>query len=640
MGVSSDLLGRLGGSRVASGLTDFFAMILGFFNMLFKPVEAFMKIIVENSLGISRMSWILDLSIAASAILYVFMTEVTDIPTANDFAVTEVVARSMVFVSGLSLTLVTMSAVVGYLFATGTYGSGAVAGFFEGLTFSDRYDIYLATFRHGIHSVLAVSVAMLWGLNDDRTIRWAGSTGGDDDTTLTFLLVLFIALAVSKFLSEVKHGEDAREMMVKAETIGDSAELKPDYKFKHARGAALTVSTGLLVYMLANADLGAGFFSFIGGNMVALSLSVYILVVALERIAGRREWVVGGAGGLVVTGVISFWNLISAGMALAEDKNQSAVVVALGVIFLDAMRVGYGQPVPEKAVVSDVRKVFLRLLQALAGVVAFVYVTKVNDGDHVTVSPLLFGVALASALVKIVGVSYIGKDMFKTSTEHHFRELASTGLLLSSAYLWSHPLDDSKSDSIAVLFLVIGILCRFLDSVLDFMMTGKDALKYISWDKDEEDEGVESPTSDNPRTWLTLLSLATSLAFAAMAMDEKFDHIKLGGNVTVDGTVTKRPLDKELSDSMIVAVTFISIHLAVVLISIVSDTVPQAAIGALSRSKFIRFAVTTTVLSSLAVAAGSIGFGTGTLSSDSAQSDIMSALVAYLFADVVGRELL
>ena len=304
------------------------------------------------------------------------------------------------------------------------------------------------------------------------------------------------------------------------------------------------------------------------------------------------------------------------------------------------MRVGYGQPVPEKAVVSDVRKVFLRLLQALAGVIAFVYVTKVSDGDHAAVSPLLFGVALASALVKVVGVSYIGKDMFKTSTEHHFRELASTGLLLSSAYLWSHPLDDSDSDTIAVLFFVIGILCRFLDSILDFMMSGKDALKYISWDKEDDDQGVESPTSDNPRTWLTLLSLVTSLVFASMAMHEKFDHIKVGGNVTVDGVEQDRPLDKELSDSMIVAVTFLSIHVAVVLIGIAADVVPQAAIGALSRSKLIRFAVTTTVLSSLAVASGRIGFDSGTLSSDSAQTDIISALVAYLFADVVGRELL
>ena len=640
MAVSKGLLERLGASQVSNAIINFFAMIMGAFNMLFKPVEAFVKLVVENGAGISRMTWILDLAIAVASLLYVFMTEVTDVPMSGAFAVSEITARSVVFVSGLALTLVTMSAVLGYMFAS-TNTPGAIDKLIGGLTFSDKYDVYLATFKHGIHSMLTVAIAMLWGLNDDRTIRWVGSTDGDDDTTLTFLLILFIALMVSKFFSEVKHGEDAREMTVKEETIGDAVALKGDYRFKHARGAALTVSTGLLVYMLVNSDTSEGFLSFIGGKMVALSLSVYILVVSLERIAGSSEWVIGGAGGLVVTGVVSFWNLIAAGMALAEDKSQEAVVVALGSIFLDAMRVGYGQVVPEKAVISDVRKVFLRLLQALAGVAAFVYITKSETGEHAASSPLLFGVALSSALVKVVGVSYIGKDMFKTSTEHHFRELASTGLLLSSAYLWSHPLDDSASSTVAELFFAIGILCRFLDSILDFMMTGKEAVKYISWDKEDEDEGVESPTSDNPRTWLTLLSLVTSLVFASMTMHEKFDHIKLGGNATVDGVVTERPLDKELSDSMIVAVFFISLHILVVLIGIASDVYPAAAIGALSRSKFIRFAVTTIVLSSLAVASGAIGFeGVGVFSTDAAQTDIISALVAYLFADVVGRELL
>merc|ERR1711871_1563558 len=228
--------------------------------------------------------------------------------------------------------------------------------------------------------------------------------------------------------------------------------------------------------------------------------------------------------------------------------------------------------------------------------------------------------------------SYVGKDLFKTSTEHHFRQLASTGLLLSAAYLWEHPLDDSASSTAAQLFFAIGILCRFLDSILDFLMSGKDALKYISWDLGGE--GVDSPTSDNPRTWLTLLSLVVSLVFASMTMHEKFDHIKLK-----DG----KAADKELSDSMIVAVTFISVHVAVVLLGLISEIpgAKMASLGALSRSKFVRFAVTTTVLSSLAVAAGAIGFeGSGVLSSEAVQMDIVSALVAYLFADVVGRELL
>ena len=627
MGATSDLLERVGASRVSQAVVNFFAMIMGLFNMIFRPVEMVAKTIIDASAGVSRVGWALDLAIAIAAIVYIFMTEVTDIPK-GAFAVTEVTARGVVFLSALSLTLLSLSSVLSYLFTTDGL-LGPVAGL-VGAGFSEKYDAYQATFRHGVHSMLTVAIAMLWGLNDDRTVRWSGSEDGDDDSTLTFLIGLFIALTVSKFLSEVRHGQDARALVADKEILGSSAALNVDYRFKHARGAALTVSTGLLVYMLANADLSGGALSFIGSKMVALSLSVYILVVSLERIAGQKEWVIGGAGGLVITGAVSFWNLIAAGIALAEDKSQQAVVVALGSILLDAMRVGYGQPVPEIGVVSDVRKVFLRLLQALAGIVSFVLITSTETGEHSASTSLLFGVALASALVKIVSISYVGKDLFKTSTEHHFRQLASTGLLLSAAYLWEHPLDDSASSTAAQLFFAIGILCRFLDSILDFLMSGKDALKYISWDLDGE--GVDSPTSDNPRTWLTLLSLVVSLVFASMTMHEKFDHIKLK-----DG----KAADKELSDSMIVAVTFISVHVAVVLLGLISEIpgAKMASLGALSRSKFVRFAVTTTVLSSLAVAAGAIGFEE-VLSSSDVQTDILSALVAYLFADVVGRELL
>lgn len=649
MGLSSDLLDRIVSPQCSESVTTGFAMLMSFLNMLFTPVEYFVKAIVEYSLGISRFMWVLDLAIAVGALFFVFMTEVTDV-SGGAFGVSELTARSVVFLSGISLTLVTISAGLSYMFAADR--ESPVANLFAGATFSKVYDEYLATFKHGIHSMLVVSLSMLWGLDADRDIIWVGAaenatTGEEDalDSTRLFVIILFVAVLVSKFMSEVKHGEDAREIAIEKEVIGESVALRSGYQFKHARGAALTVSTGLLVYMLVNGDTTDGVWSFLETHLISLSLAIYILVVSLERIAGKSEWVTGGAGGLVVTGIVSTLNLYAAGLALAEDKTQSAVVVVLGVIFLDAMRVGYGQPVPEKAIVSDTRKVFIRLLQALAGIVCFMFVTKGFDGEgfdgeQAATSALLQGVAIASALLKIVGISYIGKDLFKTSTEHHYRELASTGLLLSSAYLWSHPLDENTGSAVAISFFVIAILCRFLDSVMDFMMTGKSLVKYISWDREDEDTGINSPTTDNPRTWLTLLGLLVSLVFSAMVMNEKIDHIRIDGNATVVNTTVDRPLDKELSNSMIVAVFFTALHIAVVFIGIVSDVFNPAAIGALSRSKFIRFAVTTTVLSSLAVAAGAIGFGDDSYSSDSVQMEIVSALVAYIFADVVGRELL
>jgi hypothetical protein len=637
MGLSSDLLERIVAPQCSESVTRGFAMLMSFLNMLFTPVEYFVKAIVEYSLGISRFMWVLDLAIAVGALVFVFMTEVTNVPM-SAFGVSELTARSVVFLSGISLTLVTISAGVSYMFATDS--ESAVANLFAGATFSKVYDEYLATFKHGIHSMLVVSLSMLWALDPDRNIIWVGSEATDEASTMTVVIVLFVAVLVAKFMSEVKHGEDAREIAIKKEVIGESVALKSGYKFKHARGAALTVSTGLLVYMLVNGDTTAGVWSFLQSHLISLSLAIYILVVSLERIAGQSEWVTGGAGGLVVTGIVSTLNLYAAGVALAEGKSQSDVVVVLGVIFLDAMRVGYGQTVPEKAIVSDTRKVFIRLLQALAGIVCFVFITKTFTDEQAATSTLLEGVAISSALLKIVGISYIGKDLFKTSTEHHYRELASTGLLLSSAYLWSHPLVGDSGEAVAISFFVIAILCRFLDSAMDFMMTGKSLIKYFSWDKEDDDIGIDSPTTDNPRTWLTLLGLLVSLVFSAMVMNEKIDHIRIDGSATVGNSTLGRPLDKEMSNSMIVAVAFTAVHVLVVLVGIASDAFKPAAIGALSRSKFIRFVVTTTVLSSLAVAAGAIGFSGADVSSDSVQMKIVSALVAYIFADVVGRELL
>jgi len=626
---------------VADGATAAVAMLWGFLNMIFTPVERFFQMVLELVDRGMAFQWLVDMSLALGAIVFVYMTKTDEVGVgeSGEFQLSEFSARSAIFMSSVGLLLTTTSAMLGKIFDMSAVKD--VVGETK-LTFSSAYDAYLATFKHGLHSLLLVAVSFMWGLSDERVTLWSTTnttlvTPQESDSGVQiYLTVLFIVLLVSKFFSEGRHGEDAREMVSrKADvTLGTSVELRQDHQFKHARGSALTVATGLLVYLVVNSAGSQGFFDFLGSHLIALSLSIYILVVALERMVGQREWVYGGAGGLVVTGSVSTLNLIFAGLALAEKKDTTDLVVVLGVIFLDAMRVGYGQATPETGVVSDFRKVVLRLSQAVIGILMFRYVQ-----SAVGAPVELVGVATASALIKIVGVSYIGKDLYKTSTEHHYRELASTGLLLSSAYLWLQHPSNSTASTESIVYFVLAIVSRFLDSIMDFLMTGKDALSYITWDKGGE--GVDSPTSDNPRTWLTLLGLMASLVFASLVMGDQIENIKLGANVTVNDVVSTRPLQKELSDSMIVAVTFIAVHLAVVILGLVSEIpgAEGASLGALSRSKFVRFAVTTTVLCSLVVAGGVIVDDDYT-SSDGVTGHLVSALVAYLFTDVVGRGLL
>ena len=620
---------------VADAVSSGVGMLFRALNVMFGFVEMFFKYVLDLTQRGMMFQWVVDFALAVGALLFVFLTQTDQVGAGGtaEYALAEHVARSGIAASSLGLLLVTLSGMLGKLFDTSAMRS--IAGDAV-VTFSSEYDAYLATFKHWLHSMILVAISLLWGV-DGRESRWSFSDENTDDSSAVnaYLTAVFVVLLVSKFFSEGRHGEDAREMKTKQEMIGTTRDLPADQQFKHARGSALTVATGLLVYLVVNESGSMGFFEFLAKKQIALSLAIYILVVALERIAGRSEWVYGGAGGLVVTGSVSTLNLIFAGLNLADSKSHEAIVVALGVIFLDAMRVGYGQAVPEIGVVSDTRKVFLRLAQAVIGLLMFRFVSQTAAaGSSVKAIDLtVHGVATAAALIKIVGITYIGKDLYKTSTEHHYRELASTGLLLASAYLWTQ--EDSTE---SIVYFVLAIVSRFLDSIMDFLMTGRDALAYITWDKDGE--GVDSPTSDNPRTWLTLLGLIASLTMAAMVMHEEFDNIKLHDSADADGDPT-RPLDKKLSDSMIVAVTFIAVHVAVVLVGLISE-IPGAevvALGALSRSKFVRFAVTTTVLCSLAVALKLMVYA-DPLSSDGVGSQMVSALVAYIFADVVGRELL
>jgi hypothetical protein len=154
-------------------------------------------------------------------------------------------------------------------------------------------------------------------------------------------------------------------------------------------------------------------------------------------------------------------------------------------------------------------------------------------------------------------------------------------------------------------------------------------------------EAIDKPTTDNPRVWIVFTALVSSLWFASTVFQDERDFIRLDNftnattNQTVDG-----PVNKELSSGMFTAVTFIAVHVAVVLFGMLSDAVENFKIAALSRSNFIRTAVSTVVISSLSVAAGALTIGdTSLLDSDSSEARLVMALVSYVVADTVGKEL-
>lgn len=623
---SSDLLERLGVNKIGELFGTLWGRIMMFLGMLVGAINrGIARALKFTSMG-KRVGPILDVGLGLAVMLFLYITEAVNIEQGdNYFAINLLTARVVFFLSGGFIFLLgaaQLSALIGEV----------VPGVPEIELFSDSYKEYTSSLKHGLHALLLITLTLMWNVSDnDKNIVWKDSSSNSG--VATFFLIILVVTLLSRWFSELEHGAVSREEV----ELGDaklSLRLKDEYSFKHARGPAVLISLALTLYMRVHSDTD-DVASWITDATTALLLVIYMVVVILERFQkANTELVIGEEAGFVVTGVITTLMLIFAGVDVAQKRTQESVFVALGVIMLDSMRVGYAMKSPRESNAIDEREaVWYRLLQILVGGITFMYVTKTSSDQHAATTPLLFGVALAAALTKIQGISYISKKMFIGGSEHFFRTLASTGILLTSAYLWSHPLDASKSQTGAVLFFCLGIAARFLDSILDFRVGGgRSVAEYLSWDMQKD--LIDSPTNDNPRTWLVFISILASLIFAGLAMNTAWDRVKVE-RANAD--------DDELGKGLITAVFFLALHLLVVIVAIVEGFTNNELVGwgALSRSRFVRTAVSTTVLSALAVAAGGFGFDKAEgLGSDGAESQVLTSLVAYVFADTIGRELL
>ena len=543
-------------------------------------------------------------------------------------------------------------------------------------TFEGAFSEYTAAFIHGATSLTIISAAFLWEEDMSLPEQFANATTPDPEkrnsTSIAYLTLILISAYVLKLWQELRHGAQQKVVKETTDTIGGERELSSMYKFKHARGPAITISVALLMFMLSNLPPNTFWYDDLWGTPAYVLLIAYMVAVAFERIAVSRgqEWVYGGSHGIVVVGGIIQVLLFFTGTLVGSHMTQDSVVFALGVVVLDAMRVGYGQATPDSpsAMSSDKAALLYRLFQGLFGILAFVLIT-VTPNESVTVynsttnaviatnvetqavaAPVLYGIGLASALVKVMSLLFLGKTLFKDGTENYYREIASTGLLFCSAYLWQHPLDPTMRPGWAYLFFVLAILSRFTDSFTHHVLSdGFDLKSYVTWYNKAgstlDTAAVNSPTSDNPRVWLTLAALVSALWFSGTVMNDDWDDIRIH-NYTLVNTTTNvttpvaAPVNKEQSSGMITAVFFISLHVAVVLFGLLSEAMPVFEIGALSRSKFVRTAVATVVISSLSVSAGALTIGEAALlSSDSSEARLVLALVSYVVADTVGREL-
>jgi hypothetical protein len=619
------------------------------------------------------LSWMFKITFAVFGFLFVFSTDSTDTVIDQSapeyFGLHVLLARATIFFSSLMAALIGVSDVLVKV-------SSRIPQLDIGMpSFENAFSGYTAAFIHGATSLTIIAASFLLEEELSLAKQIANATTPDpvkrNNTSVAYLTLIIIAAYVLKLWQELRHGAQQQAVTDNDNMIGKQRDLKEMYQFKHARGPAITIAVALLMYMLSNLS-ASDWFADIWATPAYVLLIAYIVVVGLERVAvgNGQEWVYGGSHGIVVVGGIVQVLLFFTGTLVGNHLTQDSIVFALGVVVLDAMRVGYGQATPESpsAMSSDTTALVYRMFQGVFGILAFTLITVAphesvdvinatsgnatsgaiirTDVTQAVASPVLYGIGLASALVKVLSLLYLSKTLFKNGTENYFREIASTGLLFCSAYLWEHPLDETMSPGWSYLFFVLAILARFADSWTHHVLSnGVDLKSYANWyDKAENQDGVDSPTSDNPRVWMTLAALTSALACTIHVLaDEEStknaptDFFNATTNIT---TTTYAPDNDELRDGLITAVVFISIHVVVVLFGLLSEANQMFEIGALSRSKLIRTAVTTIVISSLSVAAGALTIGeTALLSSDSSEARMVLAIVSYVVADTVGREL-
>lgn len=618
---------------------------------------------------ITNLSWIFKLTFAVLGFLFVFSTGSKDTVIAQSpdhFGIHVLLARGIIFFSALAAAFIGVTDVVVLVSSRSARLPDITLPDFEG-----KFSEYTVAFIHGATSLTIIAASFLWEEELSLAEQLANATVTDptkqNGTSVAYLTLIVIAAYILKLWQELRHGAQQQAAAENDSMIGKQRDLKEMYKFKHARGPAITISVALLMYMLSNLPDDTHWYADIWTTPAYVLLVAYIVVVGLERVAvsNDQEWIYGGSHGIVVVGGIVNALLFFTGTLVGNHLTQDSIVFALGVVVLDAMRVGYGQATPEapSAMSSDTTALVYRMFQGVFGILAFTLITVAphesvdvvnattnaiisTEETHAVASPVLYGIGLASALVKVLSLLFLSKTLYKDGTENYFREIASTGLLLCSAYLWEHPLDETMRPGWAYLFFVLAILARFADSWAHHVLSnGVDLKSYVNWyDKAEEKTGIDSPTSDNPRVWMTLVGLISALWCTIQVLADE-DSTKNAPttffNTTTNiTTTTYAPDNDELMDGLITSVVFISVHLVVVLFGLLSDANQMFEIGALSRSKLIRTAVTTTVISSLSVAAGALTIGeTALLSSDSSESRMVLALLSYIVADTVGREL-
>lgn len=331
---------------------------------------------------------------------------------------------------------------------------------------------------------------------------------------------------------------------------------------------------------------------------------------------------------------------------IGDNPSEAAIISLMGIGVLDIIRVDFGM----KGDNDDKSKTLgsvSRGAHFLVGIAAFVLIgwgmgatEEISFGDNLqgslsnstnlnvelpAAAKIMRDVAFVSAVVKILGVFYLfdmsngqrtWTPLQRFSSENTLRQMSTLGLLISSSFVWAYPIVEEQTDEardsglqrFGVGLFALAIIARLADAVADYNLhKGKSNYLeyYCKWygraeDKNDE-SSIEKGTWDNPRTWLVVAALATSLGLLVEVRN-------------------KEDFPEELSDydhrDTVLELAFagVIVHLIVAVLQpmakLAERTSDQGDLTycSLSRSPFIRLLVTTFVLTMLTMLVAESGF--------------------------------
>ena len=595
------------------------------------------------------------LSTVISIFLLIYLySEVNSMTYSGDgsFGINALGARNSIFAASVILAVTALGAVVARV------GGNMAAKFYK-----SALTVYQENYLHTTVSVLVVSVFFLIATTSTEHDHYA------------LLIVSIICAFVLKALMEIRHSDFIMSQQYTTSLDGKVEPNKDIFKIQF-RGGVL-VALLLLLYTLIKFAGQQDYSDLNSEAGSAWSVIITIFVTGVCLVLQPSGGILGS--GLSLSQVALSFGLAFGGWFLAKQHDSAALVVVLGLLYLDGLQLGKLHK-GEKVVDSTDSKLLTGLfigVQMLLGVLGLIglnvsdiktteFVKGLNEtqkldpdnkGSLEGLTSVLYGVAVVSSMIKIVspfvGVSNDDAsagwlEIRSPSPRQTFRKFSSTGLLLASSILWiggadyKLPKDAVISTGFATTLFVLALVNRLLESFIDSTVDdskfqsgwGKIIWDYFNWRKDDpedEEESLDKTTYDNVRVWMVIGALATSFGLLVRYGEQAESSVWEGDASTKQGYFQA-------------AYWLVFSHLVLALLNVIGDFFAPAKMVAFSRSSAARFIVSTTAICALVITTAETGHlvkpDASVTAPDSAENNIIGALVAYVIADAVGAEFL